>query len=264
MSATAIIPARMAATRFPDKPLADLNGLPMVMHCYYRAQLAKLIDEVVITTCDLVIAEVARSYGAAVVMTSDVHTNAVDRTAEAVRNLQTAGHPNLETIVLVQGDEPTLNPETLDLLVSTINRDPGIEILNVMVPFSCLDDYLDPNNPKVAVGSTGDALYMSREAIPSAWKAWDATITHMQTGLFAFRPEALEWFSTTARTELEKSESIDMLRMLYHGHPVRMMVVNEPSVGVDTPEDLARVRDMLAVDPWVARYPGHLDVTAVR
>ena len=254
MSTVAVIPARMAATRFPDKPLADLHGLPMLMHCYFRTRLAQQVDEVVIATCDDVIAETARRYGARVVMTADTHLNAVDRTAEAVALLTADATARIDVVVLVQGDEPLLDPRTLDLLIETLTADPGIDVVNIMVPFTTREDFLDHNNPKVVTDARGDAVYMSREPIPSPWKQWDAGNSYMQTGLFAFRPDALAWFAATPRTDLEAAESIDMLRLVYHGRPLRMLAVPEPSIGVDTPDDLRRAADLLLTDPYFPSY----------
>lgn len=244
----------MAATRFPDKPLADLHGLPMVMHCYFRTRLAERIDEVVIATCDDVIADTAARFGARVVMTADSHLNAVDRTAEAVRILSAQPGEPIDVVVLVQGDEPLLDPGTLDLLADAVAEDAGVDVVNVMVPFKTYEDFLDRNNPKVVTDVHGNAIYMSREPIPSPWKHWDQANSFMQTGLFAFRPHALEWFAQTPRTDLEAAESIDMLRLAYHGRPLRMVVVPEPSIGVDTPDDLRRAADLLLDDPYFPRY----------
>jgi len=187
-------------------------------------------------------------------MTSERHLNAVDRTAEAVRVVQGTSAAQPDVVILVQGDEPLVDPVTLDLLVSTITAEATVDVVNVMVPFASHEDFLDRNSPKVVVDANGDALYMSREAIPSAWHAWDPSIAHMQTGLFAFRPAALQLFAETARTALEAAESIDMLRVLHSGKKVRMLRVDERAIGVDTPQDLIRVHDLLQSDRIFAEY----------
>jgi 3-deoxy-manno-octulosonate cytidylyltransferase (CMP-KDO synthetase) len=254
MKVVAVIPARMAATRFPGKPLADIHGLPMIAHCYLRTKLAQSIDEVVISTCDSEIADVAYQFGATVVMTSPDHINAVDRTVETTELLQSASSIPIDIVVLVQGDEPLLNPEVLNQMVVTMAENPDVDAVNVMVPFSSKDDYMDHNNPKVVVDSASNALYFSREAIPSSWRNWNSSLSHMQTGLFAFRPAALEWFGMTPRTLLEEVESIDMLRLLYHGRPLRMLPISEPTIGVDTPEDLYRVAALIANNTLFQQY----------
>jgi len=254
MRVVAVIPARMAATRFPGKPLADIHGLPMIAHCYLRTKLAQSIDEVVIATCDSEIADVANQFGAKVVMTSPDHLNAVDRTVETIAILQSTSSLLIDIVILVQGDEPLLNPEVLDQMVITMVDNPSVDVVNVMVPFSSQDDFLDHNNPKVVVDSAGNALYISREAIPSSWRDWSCSLSHMQTGLFAFRPAALEWFGSTPRTLLEEVESIDMLRLLYHGKPLRMLHISEPTIGVDTVEDLNRAKEMMFQDHLFPLY----------
>lgn len=254
MRVVAVIPARMAATRFPGKPLADIHGLPMIAHCYFRTKLAQSIDEVVIATCDSEIADVANQFGATVVMTSPDHLNAVDRTVETTEILQSTSRLFLDIVVLVQGDEPLLNPEVLNQMVSTMTDNPDVDVVNVMVPFSSQDDYLDHNNPKVVVDSASNALYISREAIPSSWRDWNSSLSHMQTGLFAFRPTAIEWFGSTPRTPLEEVESIDMLRLLYHGRPLRMLPISESSIGVDTPDDLHRAAALMLNDNLMQQY----------
>ena len=244
----------MAATRFPGKPLADIHGLPMITHCYLRTKLAQSIDEVVISTCDTEIADVAHKFGATVAMTSPDHMNAVDRTVETTELLQSASSIPIDIVVLVQGDEPMLNPDVLNQLVATLVDNPDVDVVNVMVPFSSQGDYLDHNNPKVVVDSASNALYFSREAIPSSWRDWNSSLSHMQTGLFAFRPAALEWFGLTPRTALEEVESIDMLRLLYHGRILRMLPISEPTIGVDTPEELRRARDLIVNDELFQQY----------
>jgi 3-deoxy-manno-octulosonate cytidylyltransferase (CMP-KDO synthetase) len=259
MRVVAVIPARMAATRFPGKPLADIHGLPMIAHCYLRTKFAQSINEVVIATCDSEIADVAYQFGATVVMTSPDHLNAVDRTVETTEILQSTSRPSIDIVVLVQGDEPLLNPEVLNQMVGTMVQNPDVDVLNVMVPFGSQDDYLDHNNPKVVVDSASNALYISREAIPSSWRDWNTSLSHMQTGLFAFRPAALEWFGATPRTPLEEVESIDMLRLLFHGKPLRMLAVSELSIGVDTPDDLQRATELIATDTLFRLYRKHLN-----
>lgn len=254
MTVIAVIPARMAASRFPDKPLADLHGIPMVMHCYFRALRSARIDEVVIATCDASIADAALHFGAKAIMTSDGHSNAVDRTTEAMEIYAREIGADPEVVVLVQGDEPLLDPPCLDQLVEVLLGDPALDIVNAMTPFSSFEDFMDPNCCKVVTDTHGNALYMSREPIPSPWKSWRSDASHMQTGLIAFRPESLRWFSSHPRLELEEAESIDMVRVLHAGRSVRMHRVARPSLGVDTPSDLERARIELHDDELFQEY----------
>lgn len=248
MTTVAVIPARLASTRFPGKPLADIHGIPMVIHCYLRTMAAKLIDRVYIATCDEEIADVAGRLGARVIMTSDKHTNAIDRTAEACERIRAESADRIDIVVLVQGDEPLLDPGHLDAIVRRMQRDPSVSIVNVMVPFRSIEDFRDPNNAKVVTDAGLRALYMSREPIPSDWHGWSDSQSHMQTGLFGFRPESLEWFSHLPRSPLELIESIDMLRVLQAGREVQMIRADESTIGVDTPADLEMVRAIMPAD----------------
>jgi len=261
-----IIPARLASTRFPGKPLEDILGIPMVIHCYFRARLAKLVDRVFIATCDSEIRSVAEKFGALVVMTSREHLNAIDRSAEAYEKICSRLDLEVQTVVVVQGDEPLLDPTDLDLIINFMGEKKHVDIANLMVPFSSLQDFHDPNNPKVVVDFEGRALYMSRSPIPADWRGWDSSESFMQTGLFGFRPEALAWFSRTTETPLETIEAIDMLRFLQSRRSVYMVKGARSTVGVDTPDDIQRVRAQMAGDPLFriyareiaeGRYVGH-------
>ena len=254
MTTIAVIPARLASTRFPGKPLADIHGIPMIMHCYLRTKAAKLIDRVYIATCDEEISDVATSLGASVVMTSDHHINAIDRTAEAYEQIRAESTDPIGIVVLVQGDEPLLNPEDLDAIVHRMQRDPSTGIVNVMVPFTSIEDFADQNNPKVVTDANLRALYMSREPIPSDWHGWSEGQSHMQTGLFGFRPESLGWFAQAPRSPIEIIESIDMLRVLQAGRVVQMIRANESTIGVDTPADLEKVRALMPTDRLFEAY----------
>lgn len=254
MTTIAVIPARLASTRFPRKPLEDIQGTPMIMHCYLRTMAAKLIDQVYIATCDEEISHVATGLGASVVMTSDRHTNAIDRTAEAYERIRAESIKTIDIIVLVQGDEPLLDPADLDAIVKRMQRDASIGILNVMVPFYSFEDFADQNNPKVVTDSDLRAMYMSRAPIPSDWHGWAGDESHMQTGLFGFRPDSLEWFARSPRSSLEIIESIDMLRVLQAGRMVHMIKADTSSIGVDTPADLEKVRALMTTDRLFGSY----------
>jgi len=199
MTTIAVIPARLASTRFPGKPLEDIHGIPMIMHCYLRTRAAKLVEGVYIATCDEEISDVAKSFGASVVMTSHRHTNAIDRTAEAFERIRADLTEAIEIVVLVQGDEPLLNPEDLDAIVRRMQQEPSIGIANIMVPFTTVEEFLDHNNPKVVTDADLRALYMSRAPIPADWRGWNHDQSSMQTGLFGFRPDSLQWFAKDPR-----------------------------------------------------------------
>jgi len=254
MTTIAVIPARLASTRFPGKPLEDIHGIPMIMHCYLRTKAAKLIDHVYIATCDEEISEVVANLGASVVMTSDGHTNAIDRTAEAYEQIRDELAETIDIVVLVQGDEPLLNPADLDAICQRMQTDPSIGIANIMAPFTSMADFSDENNPKVVTDDNLKALYMSRAPIPSDWHGWNDNQSHMQTGLFGFRPDSLQWFAQSPRSPLEIIESIDMLRVLQAGREVQMIRADESTIGVDTPADIEKVRALMPGDRLFGSY----------
>lgn len=253
MKAVGIIPARMAASRFPGKPLATILGMPMIGHCYHRTRLAPGLDEAFVATCDDVIAEYVRGIGGRVVMTSPSHDRATSRTAEAVEIIERETDEQVEYVVMVQGDEPLISPESIGKTLRHFS-DPRVDIANIMSKFRTFDAFVDKNNVKVVVDACDDALYFSREPIPSPWKGWDETPRYMQTGIIAFRRQALLAFNLMDETLLERVESVDMNRIIENGGRVRMVRSEDPTIGVDTPEDLADAERLLRSDPSVQRY----------
>jgi 3-deoxy-manno-octulosonate cytidylyltransferase (CMP-KDO synthetase) len=252
MKAIAIIPARLGASRFPGKPLAKIGGIPMVGHCYFRTRMCPELLETYVATCDVEIADYVRSVGGKVVMTSPTHTRASTRTAEAMLAIEAQTGP-LDVVVMVQGDEPLLAP---DFISETLRNfaDPSVEIVNIMSRLRTFAEFKDPNNVKVVVDSGMDALYMSREPIPSPWKGPEGVPMYMQVGVIGFRRDALLKFNGTPETLLEKLESVDMNRILENRGKIRMVPTEVRTIGVDTPAELAAVEEILKDDPLVARY----------
>ena len=181
-------------------------------------------------------------------MTSDGHTNAIDRTAEAYEQIRDELTETIDIVVLVQGDEPLLNPADLDAICQRMQTDPSIGIANIMAPFTSIEDFSDENNPKVVTDANLKALYMSRAPIPSDWHGWNDNQSHMQTGLFGFRPDSLQWFAQSPRSPLEIIESIDMLRFLESGRKIKMLETPYATKSVDAPEDLARADELMRAD----------------
>src|SRR5579863_7607709 len=185
MRAIAVVPARLGATRFPGKPLAKILGVPMVGHCYFRTQLCRELLETYVATCDIEIADYVRSIGGKVIMTSNTHTRASTRTAEAMLTIESELGA-IDCVVMVQGDEPLITP---DIISETLRHfaDPTVEIVNIMSRIRTADEFNDKNNVKVVVNHAMDALYMSREPIPSAWKGGGGLSMYMQVGVIGFR-----------------------------------------------------------------------------
>jgi 3-deoxy-manno-octulosonate cytidylyltransferase (CMP-KDO synthetase) len=239
-----VIPARYASSRFPGKPLADIFGKPMVQWVYERALQAKTLDAVVVATDDTRIADAVEGFGGRVVMTAADHPSGTDRCAEVARRAEYAG---CEIIVNVQGDEPGVEPATIDALVYRLLEDPALDIATTAVPL--LDAALvhDPHVVKVVGSLQGRALYFSRSAIPyvrrevpERWPFVAAYLRHL--GMYAYRRQALLKVASLAASPLEQAESLEQLRWLENGLSIGLAVVDRASPAVDTPADLEHFR----------------------
>jgi 3-deoxy-manno-octulosonate cytidylyltransferase (CMP-KDO synthetase) len=235
----AIIPARMASSRFPGKPLAPLRGLPMIEHVFRRVQACAQLDEVYLATCDEAIREVAAGFGAHVIMTSAAHERATDRVAEA------AEHFAADVVVMIQGDEPMITPEMIETALAPLHSDPAVSCVNLVHRITTQKELLDPNTIKVVAGLNGNALYFSRAPIPPVNVEQTTTKVFKQVCVIPFTRECLEDFRRLPPTQLERTESIDMLRLLEHGKSVRLVETLVATHSVDTPADLRLVETMM-------------------
>jgi len=250
----AIIPARMASTRFPGKPLAPIQGIPMIGHCYYRSKMSQCLDGVYIATCDEEISDYARTIGATCITTSKSHERASDRIAEAMLKLEKETGVLHKIVVLVQGDEPMLHPEMIDIAVTALEEDTEIMVSNGIAEIKTAVEFDDVNEVKVVVDRQMNAIYFSREPIPSRAK-WDGVVPMWkQVGIIPFRRDYLLEFNETPQTPLEKVESIDMLRVIENGGMVRTVQMHYQTLSVDTSEDLNKVRKLMRNDALMARY----------
>lgn len=244
-----VIPARMASTRFPGKPLAQILGLPMIEHVRRRVSLAPSIDEVIVATCDQEIADVVMASGGVAVLTLPVHERCTDRVVEAAQGLEA------DIIVNVQGDEPCVLPEMLEALVKPLVSDPIMVCTNLMAPITRDDEFGSADVVKVVVNLKGDALYFSREPVPSRRMTTGVEYPkYKQLGIVAFRAWFLQTFARLVPTSLEAIESVDMMRAVEHGYAVRMIRCDQEVVGVDRPGDIERAAELLQHDPLVRQY----------
>jgi 3-deoxy-manno-octulosonate cytidylyltransferase (CMP-KDO synthetase) len=250
-----IIPARMGSSRFPGKPLKEICGIPMLGHVYFRSKMSPVLDEVYIATCDAEIAEYADSIGAKCVMTKNTHERASDRSAEALEKIEVETGDRIDILVMIQGDEPMLVPEMVDLAVGPMTQDESIQVVNLMAPIKTEEEHIDPNCPKVVVDKQNFALYFSREPIPSKkkWKG-DTIPRYKQVCVIPFKRDFLMQYTEWTPTPLEEIESIDMNRVLEYGHKVKMVYEEFDTYCVDTPEDLKKVEMFMSNDPLVAVY----------
>jgi 3-deoxy-manno-octulosonate cytidylyltransferase (CMP-KDO synthetase) len=254
MKIIGIIPARMASTRFPGKPLAPICGIPMIGHIFLRSRMSKALDGVYVATCDKSVEEYVATLNSKAVMTSDKHERATDRTAEAMIKIEKETGTTIDIVVMIQGDEPLVTPALIDALVSPMKDDDSIQITNLISTIDDDDEFNDPNVVKIVMDNSGYALYFSREAIPSV-KKYNGTIPRFkQLGIIAFRRSFLLEFNRLPSTPLEKIESVDMLRVLEWGMKVK--TVNSPDniYSVDTPEDLKYVEILMVRDPLRKKY----------
>jgi 3-deoxy-manno-octulosonate cytidylyltransferase (CMP-KDO synthetase) len=253
VNAVGIVPARLAASRYPNKPLAPIHGMPMVGHCYHRTRLAPGVNSAYVATCDEEIAAYVRSIGGSSVSTAITHTRATTRTAEAMQRIEDTTGDRIDVVVMVQGDEPLILPDTIGQTLDHFG-DPSVEIVNIMSRLRSYEQFADKNNVKVVINNSSDALYFSREPIPSPWRGLDDVPMYMQTGIIAFRREALLRFIGMAETRLEQIESVDMNRVLETGGRIRMVLTEAITIGVDTPQELHDAEELMKDDPIMARY----------
>lgn len=250
----AIIPARMASSRFPNKPLADIHGVPMIGHCYFRSKMSPCLDEVYIATCDEEIREYAESIGAPCIMTANTHERASDRIAEAMLKIESSTGKRHDVVVLIQGDEPMLHPDMIDAVVKGLEDDPDAAVTNGVAPINTPEEFEDPNEVKVVVNPAGYAVYFSREPIPSRSK-WSGDVPMLkQVCIIPFRRDYLLAYNSTPQTPLEQIESVDMLRIIENGEKIRMVPLEKETLSVDTPYDLERVIKAMTNDDLMAKY----------
>ncbi|OFW43952.1 MAG: 3-deoxy-D-manno-octulosonate cytidylyltransferase [Acidobacteria bacterium RIFCSPLOWO2_12_FULL_67_14b] len=244
-SVLAVIPARYHSTRFPGKILADLAGRPMIEHVYRRASSATRVHGTIVATDDERIAQAVQAFGGAVIMTRADHANASDRIAEAVSALP------CRLVVNVQGDEPLLDPASIDAAVAPMLDDPSLEMSTLCRPFADAHEFSSPHVVKVVTDIRGRALYFSRAPIPGS-------AAHV--GLYVYRRDVLLKLAGLPRVPQEDLEKLEQLRAVIHGIGIRVVETSHASIGVDTPQDLERVRQLMPT----ALHEGAPDVASSR
>jgi 3-deoxy-manno-octulosonate cytidylyltransferase (CMP-KDO synthetase) len=241
-----IIPARYASSRFPGKPLALIGNKPMIQRVY--EQTFKSINLVYVATDDKRIFDAVKNFGGNVVMTSADHMSGTDRCTEAVNKITVESGRDIDIVVNIQGDEPFIKPEQIELLKRCFTGD-DVEIATLVREVSTGEDIFNPNQPKVILSSAGDALYFSRAAIPyildvekNEWTTKHVFYKHI--GLYGYRTETLKKITQLPRSPLEISESLEQNRWLENGFHIRTAVTEWESIGIDTPEDLDKARSL--------------------
>jgi 3-deoxy-manno-octulosonate cytidylyltransferase (CMP-KDO synthetase) len=247
MKITAIIPARYASTRFPGKALADIGGKSMIQHVYERTVRSSLVNNVIVATDDERICQAVTAFGGTCCMTSPAHETGTDRLAEVAATL------DADLIVNVQGDEPLIAPEMIDQAIEPFLKDPTLRMGTLKSRIKCLHDFLSPNVVKVVTGSDGCALYFSRSPLPFFRDKWQdlkdesfasgKLLCYKHVGLYVYRRDFLLEFSAMQPTFLEISEKLEQLRAIENGIRIRVVETEFESIGVDTPEDLAKAKE---------------------
>ena len=237
-----VIPARMASSRFPGKPLVKITNLPMVEHIRRRALLAKGVSQVVVATCDQEIVDVVEAAGGKAVMTSDKHERASERVAEAMGGLSG------DIVVILQGDEPLVLPEVVDVVTAPFFEQEDLVCVSLISPLENEADFTNPNIVKAACDQLGNILYFSRAPIPYFQQPGSPPIFR-ETGIRAFRADFLQIYSHLPETPFERVESVDMMRLLEHGYRIFGVATDYVTIGVDHPQDIEIVENILNIDP---------------
>jgi 3-deoxy-manno-octulosonate cytidylyltransferase (CMP-KDO synthetase) len=254
MKVLAIIPARMESSRFPGKPLADIHGMPMIGHCYLRIRMCPELLDTYVATCNKEIYDYIKSIGGKVVMTKSTHERASDRAAEAMIKIEQELGYKMDIVVMAQGDEPMTTPEMITESLQPFVNNPSVNVVNLMQEMSSTEEFNDFNEVKVVKDKYNDAIYFSREPIPSISLNKVQPSMHKQICVIPFKRDYLLKFNKMEQTDLEKIESIDMLRVIENGEKVKMVYTDSPSHSVDNANDLKKVIDKMADDKLMKMY----------
>ncbi|TVZ55501.1 3-deoxy-manno-octulosonate cytidylyltransferase (CMP-KDO synthetase) [Lutibacter sp. Hel_I_33_5] len=254
MNIIGIIPARMASSRFPNKPMATILGMPMIGHCYKRSKMSSLLSEVYVATCDKEIYDYVNSIGGKAVMTANTHERASDRTAEALLKIEKSIGKKVDIVVMLQGDEPMITPEMIEGAVQPLMHNKNIKISNLYAKINTVAEFEDPNEVKVVVDKEEYAIYFSREAIPSRKKGVLDVPMYKQVCIIPFERDFLLEYNDMEQTPLEIIESVDMMRILENGMKVKMIFTEKQSYAVDTQEDLDNVIEKMKSDNLISKY----------
>ena len=236
MKILAIIPARYASSRFPGKPLADIAGQSMIQRVYRQSEKSECVQKVLVATDDARIQEHVKSFGGNVIMTNPDHPSGTDRCFEAYQNLK----EQFDFVINVQGDEPFISPDQIDLLTSVLQ--PGVELATLVKKIDSHKEIIDPNEAKVVLNKSNEALYFSRSPIPylnessTDWTEKGNYYKHV--GIYAYRTDILQQITQLEVSTLEAAESLEQLRWIQNGYRIKVGVTNFESMCIDTPEDI--------------------------
>ncbi|MCK5083830.1 MAG: 3-deoxy-manno-octulosonate cytidylyltransferase [Candidatus Omnitrophica bacterium] len=240
MKIIGIIPARWASTRFEGKVLAEVGGKPMIQHVWERARQSELLNDLIIACDDERVVVAAEQFGAKTVLTSKNCASGTDRIAEAVESIEG------DIIVNIQGDEPLIDPAVIDALATALVDDSSCLMGTMIKVLTSKKELKDPNVVKVVIDGEGNALYFSRSPIPYNRDDDDEAIYYKHLGIYAYRRDFLLSYKNLPKSNLEKVEQLEQLRVLEFGYKIKTVVTDVETIGVDTPEDLSRVEKLLS------------------
>lgn len=242
MKIIGVIPARYQSSRFPGKPLADICGKPMIWWVFRRAKLVKRLNEIIVATDDERIVSICEQYNIPVMMTSSNHKNGSERLCEV------ANKTDGEIYITIQGDEPLLEPATIDKVIDTILSEPNIQCATLKTAYHNPVDVINGTTPKVVTDLNDDILLFTRSAVPYPKAALDYII-YKPIGVYAFKREIILKYGELEMGPLEQAEEIELLRLIEHGYKIRIGEVESDTVAVDTYKDLERVRKYIEEHP---------------
>ena len=240
----ALIPARMGSSRFPGKPMEKILGKPMIGHVYESVIKSSLLHMTAVATCDKIIFDYIESIGGVAVMTENTHERATDRCAEALLKLEKLHNIKYDIVVMIQGDEPMTHPDMIGEAVSPMLKDKKIQVVNLLGEVKDNAEFKDNNTIKVVCDLNMNAMYFSREPIPTRCKV-DVIPMGKQVCIIPFRRDYLLEYTRLVPTPLEIAESVDMMRILEHGMKVHMVPTLHDTQSVDTPADLQKVARLM-------------------
>jgi len=239
MKIVGVIPARWASTRFEGKVLADLNGKPMIQHVWERSSQSRLINDLIIACDDERVLTAVQAFGAKAVMTAKEHASGTDRIAEVMKTVEG------DVIVNIQGDEPMIHHDVIDRLAQALVDDPSCAIATVIRVLDREQELKDPNVVKVVVDGEMNALYFSRAPIPFNRDHYEGVVHYKHLGLYAYQRDFLLAYKNLPKSNLEQSECLEQLRALEFGYKIKTVLTDHETVGVDTPQDLSKVKSLL-------------------
>jgi 3-deoxy-manno-octulosonate cytidylyltransferase (CMP-KDO synthetase) len=242
MKTVAVIPSRYESSRFAGKPLADICGKPMIQHVFEAAMRAEVIDQVVVATDDARIVDAVKDFGGTVLLTDTRHRSGTDRTLEAARQL---GLSQGDIVINVQGDQPLIDPRCLDQVAAPLLDEPELGMSTLAFEIVDPAEYTGAKDVKVVLDRQSNALYFSRAPIPHDRDGSNTFKSYKHLGIYAYRFDFLEIFSSLPTGHLENLEKLEQLRALEFGHPIRVVVTPFDSPEVDLPEDIDRIEALL-------------------